>query len=98
MKWIGSESRQAWASVLSSAGSMAGPPDHGSRSVCERSASICRRSRGGISAITLDSACTDVSSMPGVPPAAEDWRLTAIATASSSSSSSGGSWPPARSW
>ena len=75
MKWIGSESRQAWASVLSSAGSRAGPPDHGSRSVWERSASICRRSRGGISEITLDSAWTDVSSMPGVPPAAEDCRL-----------------------
>ena len=64
MKWIGSASRQACASAVSSAGSSAGPPDHGSRSVCDRSASIWRRSRGGISPITLVSACTDVSSMP----------------------------------
>ena len=85
--------------MVSTPASTVGPPAQGpGDSVCDFRASIRRRSRGGISAITLVSACTDVSSSPPTDPAAAVRRPTAIATASSSSSSSGGSEPPARSW
>ena len=63
-----------------------------------RSASIRRRSRGGITWTTFASARTDVSSMPATAPAAAARSPTAIATASSSSSSSGGSAAPACNW
>ena len=78
--------------MVSTAASTAGAPAHGpGDSVCDFRASIRRRSRGGISEITLVSAWTDVSSSPPTEPAAAVRRPTAIATASSSSSSSGGS-------
>ena len=98
MNLIGSSSRHACARVASSDASSSGPPRHGRFSVCDRIASICRRSRGGIRPITLVSAWTDESSMPRIDPEAADCRPTAIATASSSSRSSGGRDPPARSW
>ena len=84
--------------MVSTVASTVGPSPQTKFSVWERSASIWRRSRGGISAMTLVSAWTEVSSMPLTAPDAAVRSPTAIATASSSSRSSGGSEPPARSW
>ena len=72
-------------------------PFEGALTVADWSASIRRRSRGGISPTTLVSACSE-DSAPSTALAAAVRSPTAIATASSSSSSSGGSDAPARSW
>ena len=85
--------------MVSTAASKTGAPSHGpGDSVWLATASIWRRSRGGIRDSTLESACTDQSSIPATAPAAAVRSPTAIATASSSSSRIGGSDPPARSW
>jgi hypothetical protein len=89
-------SRQAVASVVSSAGSTVGPRPV-SDTVDEPSALTRRRSRDGSTCSSFVSARTEVSSMPAIVPFAAVRRPTATATASSSSSSSGGIAAPASS-
>ena len=80
--------------AVSTSASTVGPPP-AAETVAERSASTRWRSRAGSVCSSLDSARTDVSSMPVTVPAAAARSPTATATASSSSSSSGGSALPA---
>ena len=89
-------SRQASATVVRTAGSAAtwGVLPQLAGTVAAVSASTRRRSRAGITWITLASARIDASAVPPAAPCAAICRPTARATASSSSTTSGGSAVP----
>jgi hypothetical protein len=84
-------------STFESTGALAGAPGVAG-TVIARNASTLRRSRAGITWMTLASARTDDSAMPSTGPCAAACNPTASATASSSSTTNGGSAAPAASW
>ena len=91
-------SRVAWATAARTSACTAGASEKGESSVTARSASARRRSLGGSTWTTFDSALTDASDRAPAVSWAAPLSATTIAIASSSSTVSGGIVAPAPSW
>ena len=91
-------SRADWATVASTSARTGGADENGESTVTARNASARRRSRGGSTWTTFDSAETDASDRAPELIWAAPLSATAMAIASSSSTVSGGIVAPAPSW